>query len=109
MAFYSESQVVEVRVRYILVFNALELHQCSNFRDIGLDYPEQVPAQVRRLLTGVTDQALKASQPHSFKCGAERAVPASEAPTILNAEYNFNNKCFCFVFLMGGCPSFIEE
>lgn len=33
---------MEVQVRHVLVFNALELHQGSDFRDVGLDYPEQV-------------------------------------------------------------------
>lgn len=78
---------VNPSIREIPNFNAQELREHLDFRDISLDDPEQVPARVRDCLASVIDRAVVGSQQSCVLNVVLRGPSlASDVQAVLNAD-----------------------
>ena len=85
-----------IQVRDIPNFNAFEMRQRLDFRDISLENPELVPMRIRERLSGVIDRALDRAQPGSILNVVLRGPSlANDVQAILNSD----NTIQCQLFL----------
>ncbi|XP_037614712.1 uncharacterized protein LOC119481662 isoform X1 [Sebastes umbrosus] len=91
----TRAPVRDIQIRNIPEFNASELRQRVDFRDINLDNPEQVPNRVRERLSGVIERALEDSPPPSVLNVILRGPSlASDVQAVLNADNEYNVDLF---------------
>ncbi|XP_030272791.1 uncharacterized protein LOC115581654 [Sparus aurata] len=84
-----------IQVRDIPNFNAMELRQRLDFRDISLDNPELVPRRIRERLSGVIDRALDGTHPGSILNAVLRGLSlANDVQAILNSDNQYNTDLF---------------
>ncbi len=85
----------QIQVRDIPAFNASELRQRLDFRDISLDNPELVPMRVRDRLSGVIEWALEGAQPGSVLNVVLRGPSlACDVQAVLNSDDQYNTDLF---------------
>ncbi|XP_030269448.1 uncharacterized protein LOC115579887 [Sparus aurata] len=84
-----------IQVRDIPNFNAMELRQRLDFRDISLDNPKLVPRRIRERLSGVIDRALDGTHPGSILNAVLRGPSlANDVQAILNSDNQYNTDLF---------------
>lgn len=76
-------------------FNAWELHENIDFRDISVTNPELALGRVRDFLANVIDRAVSGSQPGSVLNVVLRSPSlASDVQPVLNAKDEYNTDLF---------------
>lgn len=84
-----------IQVRDKTAFNASELPQPLDFRDIDLSNLGEVPNKVRERLSGVTEQALRGSSPDSvLNVVLGGPYLASDVQAVLKANNEYNIDLF---------------
>ena len=84
-----------IQVHDIPNFNALDLRQRLDFKDISLNNPELVPRRIRERLSGVIDCALDGTHPSSILNAVLRGPSlANDVQAILNSHNQYNTDLF---------------